>query len=202
MCRSVLVFLLASLLVPSAVAGNIDQAARAGDVPALQQQLAGGADPNQTAEDGEPLLLIAALAGHQEAVTLLLEAGADVGVRNENGMTALHAAAYAGHADIVELLIAKGAAVDLADNRFGVTALHVSSEENRPAVVALLLSRGAAVEPQEINGLTPLSRAGYRGHWGIADMLFAHGAGCQPEDMVGPDLYRDCNQRKADARKE
>ena len=81
-----------------------------GDIAAMKQALADGADPNtKDPQSGSTLLAIAALMGHTEVVAVLLEHGADVNVKSKDGGTALHAAAFLGRADTVKLLLEKGA---------------------------------------------------------------------------------------------
>jgi ankyrin repeat protein len=67
----------ALLIVAGASSADLLQAVQSGDVGAVAASLAGGADPNATAEDGPPALYFAALRGHADVVEVLLEAGAD-----------------------------------------------------------------------------------------------------------------------------
>ena len=197
-CRAWLVPL---VLVPllafnsSARAGAIHDAARAGDLGSLQKLVVQGADVNERAVRDETPLMLATLAGHGEVVNYLLQRGADIGARNASGMTTLHAAAYGGHTDIVSLLIAKGAVVNDSSNLFGVTPLHLASEENRPGTVEELLKHGANVAAIERNGYSPVSRAGWREHWAVVGILLASGAACQPVEVVGDWLYKECTTR-------
>ena len=63
-------------------------------------------------------------------------------------------------------------------------------------MVRLLLDNGAEVDLLEASGpYTPLTRAGYREHWEIVELLIAHGARCQPVDIVGEWLETECNKR-------
>ena len=96
---------------------SLSAAAFIGDVAAMKQALAGGADPNtKDPQSGSTLLAIAALMGHTEVVDLLLEHGADVNAKSRDGGTALHAAAFLGRAEIVKLLLDKGADTTLRNN--------------------------------------------------------------------------------------
>jgi ankyrin repeat protein len=194
-CWLQLVLVCLLLASPITQAGNIHDAARAGDLEQLQKMVVQGADVNEKAVRDETPLMHAALAGQGEVVNYLLQRGANINARNASGMTALHAAAYAGHSDIVRLLIAKGAKVSDASNRFGVTALHVAAEENQIETVKTLLHLGVDVNVIEINGYSAISRSGFRQHWEVLTLLLANGANCQQADVVGDWLYQECTSR-------
>ena len=94
-----------------------------GDLTAVKQALADGADPNaQDPQSGSTLLATAALMGHTEIVALLLEHGADINGRSRDGGTALHAAAFLGRIETVKFLLEKGADANLQSN-IGGTAM-------------------------------------------------------------------------------
>ena len=189
--------LLISLFAASAIvhAGSIHDAAKSGDLDQVQLLIVQGVDVNEKAIRDETPLIIASLAGNGEIVNYLLQRGANIYARNASGMTALHAAAYGGHTDIVLLLIAKGAKVNDASNRFGVTPLHVASEENHIETVQALLKHGADTSAVEAHGYSALSRAGWREHWDVLELLLANGAVCQGVDIAGDWLYQECTTR-------
>lgn len=85
-------------------------AARTGDIEAIKQHLAEGADVNETRFEMPPVAW-AAIMGQTQAAELLIQHGADVNGRNRDGNTALHLAAFLGHAETAELLIKNGANV-------------------------------------------------------------------------------------------
>ena len=196
MPRLILLLLVSIGTASPSFGGAIHDAAKKGDLKQVEQLIAQGADVNVRGTNGETPLTIAALGGRQTVVALLLEAGADLQIRNKGGLTPLHAAAYGGHRDVVELLLAKGVDVNDANNRFGVSPLHLAAEENRKDVVELLLVSGANVKAKEINGYTPLSRAGFREFWDVVRLLRQHGALCQPASEVGDWLYQECAKLK------
>ena len=99
---------------------SLSEAAFTGDIAALKQALAGGADPNtKDPQSGGTLLATAALMGHTEVVALLLEHGADINAKSRDGGTALHAAAFLGRAETVKFLLDKGADTTLRSNMGG-----------------------------------------------------------------------------------
>ena len=189
--------LLISLLSVSAIvhAAPIHEAAKSGDLDQVQLLIVQGVDVNEKATRDETPLIIASLAGNGEIVNYLLQRGANIYARNASGLTALHAAAYGGHTDIILLLIAKGAKVNDASNRFGVTPLHVASEENHIETVQALLKHGADTSAVEVHGYSALSRAGWREHWDVLELLLANGAVCQGVDLAGDWLYQECTTR-------
>jgi len=176
-------------------AATIHDAAKSGDLEQIQRLTVDGVDVNQKAARDETPLMIASLAGQGEIVNYLLQRGADIDARNASGLSSLHAAAYAGHTDIVKLLVAKGADVNDDANDFGVTPLHLASEENHIGTVQVLLRQGANASAIEVNGYSAMTRAGWREHWDIVQILLASGATCQQADKVGDWLYQECTTR-------
>ena len=104
----------------SNAAQSLSEAAFTGDILAMKQALADGADPNtQDPQSGSTVLATAALMGHTEIVALLLEHGVDVNAKSRDGGTALHAAAFLGRAETVKLLLENGADTTLRNNMRG-----------------------------------------------------------------------------------
>ena len=101
-------------------AQNLSTVVFIGDIKAVKQALAGGADPNtMDPQSGSTLLATAALMGHTKVVALLLEHGANINARSRDGGTALHAAAFLGRAETVKLLLDKGADTIIQNNMGG-----------------------------------------------------------------------------------
>ena len=97
---------------------SIHEAVAAGNIEAVKQHLADGADVNATDEVGwTPLhrAVIGSHTDHTETAEFLIASGADVNARNAIGWTPLFYAAAktgSGHKEIVELLIANNADVN------------------------------------------------------------------------------------------
>ena len=139
----------------------------------------------------------AARSGDVSAVKQLLGQGVDVNLKGQNDATPLIVATLEGQTAVAELLIDSGGDINNQQNRFGITPLHAAAEENHIEIVKLLLEKGADVNLREASGgYTPLSRAGYREHWDIVIILMQHGAGCQPVELVGDWLFKECAQRE------
>ena len=124
---------------------SIHKAAYGGNIEAVKQHLAAGADVD--ARDnvvGVTPLFGAITFGHNEIVELLLANGADVNAKNsfaDGGWTPLHQAAWGGHTEAAELLIAKGANVN-AKNDDGETPLDGAIEDNHTETANLLRKHG------------------------------------------------------------
>ena len=102
---------------PSAKAPDISitQAAETGNIEAIKQHLAAGADVNTMTAS----LHRAAYNKHKEIIELLITNGVDVNAKNDAAETPLHLATTK---EIAELLIANGADVNATTNR-GTTPL-------------------------------------------------------------------------------
>lgn len=89
------------------------QAAREGEVQALEQLIAAGADVNATNADGNTALWLACFAERLDALDRLIEAGAQVDHANDNEATCLMFASSTGKVEIVRRLLRAGADLTL-----------------------------------------------------------------------------------------
>lgn len=87
------------------------EAARAADLKAAEELLAGGSDPNEKDDQGRTALHFAAAKGSVPIVKALLEAGADIQSTDQQGCTPLYFAAGYGWKPVVALLLDRGADV-------------------------------------------------------------------------------------------
>jgi ankyrin repeat protein len=115
--KSQLIAIVAAVLVvgcskPAPPDISIHDAAYEGNIEAVKQHLASGADVNEKAEEGVAPLHVAAQEGHNQVIELLIDNGADVNSKDGDEGTPLHMAAANGHKGIAELLIVKGADVN------------------------------------------------------------------------------------------
>ena len=107
--KHALITIAAVLLVgcgPSEADRALLKAAERGNIKAVKQQLAAGADLSANREDGVTPLHNAVGKGHKKIVELLIAEGADVNEKTNDGVTPLH---FATTKEIAELLIAEGA---------------------------------------------------------------------------------------------
>jgi cytohesin len=188
----------------SGVKDSIHTAAGIGNIEAVKQHLASGADVNAKTDVWRHTPLHrAACFGHKEIVELLIAEGADVNAKREEEWTPLHYAACFGHKEIAELLIAKGADVN-AKSDFG-TPLDSGIRRKRTEVANLLrkhdgmtgeelkaiealkqhLAAGADVNAKDDGGVTPLHTAALHGYNELAELLIAAGADVNAKDNSG-----------------
>jgi ankyrin repeat protein len=119
------------------------------------------AELNVTDSDWPSPIVYASSEATLQVLKLLLDGGADA--RSEDpgnpGWTALHAACERSDPDpaFAELLIEHGADVNAVTKNSKTTPLH--NAVSSAAVVQLLLEEGALVDPQDLDGITPLSHA-------------------------------------------
>jgi len=154
---------------------SIHYAAGEGNIEAVKQHLAAGADVNAN-DTGLTPLHYAAGEGHKELVELLIVKGADVSAKNKFGETPLHWAAGEGHKELVELLIANGADVNARRSKYGggYTPLHVAATEGHKEIAELLINKGSDVNAKEdFLGRTPLHYAGTKE---MIELLIDNGA--------------------------
>jgi TonB family protein len=88
----------------SSTAIPLIRAAADGDVGAVKEQVAGGADVNARTPIGDTALIRAAFFGHAEVVRVLLAAGADARARDGYDLTAYEWSVRKGFYDVARLL--------------------------------------------------------------------------------------------------
>ena len=103
MKHTILTLTITSLLAINAFADPIHDAAKVGDLAAVQAQLDAGVDVNAKDWLGGTALLEAAIKGHKEVVELLIAKGADVNAKDKYGKTPLYLAAERGHKEVASL---------------------------------------------------------------------------------------------------
>lgn len=110
----------------------------AGDVTAVHELLAVGADPNASVRHGYRALQAASEHGHPACVRALLAAGADPNLADDAGMTPLHRATIDSHVQCMAALLAAGADAAVA-SAAGWCALHSAAQRESADVFQLLL---------------------------------------------------------------
>jgi len=116
------------------------KAAMNGNIEAVKQHLAVGADVNIKDDNwGATPLHFAARNGHENVAELLVVKGAALNNKDDDGRTPLHMVADIGHNGITELLIAKGADVNAKDKK-NYTPL--DEAKNKPETADLLRKHG------------------------------------------------------------
>lgn len=159
-----LIVLLITLHVSSdALAQDVFDAARQGDLKRLEQLYKLKADTvNAVNEAGFPVLVIAGYHHQNEAVEFLLRHGANIHKDSPEGPVLL-AAAYKGYNDLLTLLLPYKPDINAA-NELGTTALMYAVMRGNEEMVMLLLKSGANKAAQEKSGRTALYYAQLSGH--------------------------------------
>jgi cytohesin len=158
---------------------------RRGNIEAVKQAIADGADLETTNEGGNTPLLSATKANQKEIAELLIANGADVNAKGKRGWTPLHTAAAYGHKEIVELLIANGADVN-TKMQGGSTPLHHAALRGRKDMVELLIANGANMNARSGSmKWTPLHEAARKDNKEIAELLIAKGADVNAKSEYG-----------------
>jgi len=86
------------------LAGALQDAARAGNLPQVEQLLQQGAALNAADAQGRTPLALAAMQGHTAVVQRLLAAGANTALVDNDGMNALQHARRLGYDGIAHLI--------------------------------------------------------------------------------------------------
>ena len=125
----------------------LHQAVIDGNIEAVKQHIAAGADVNAKDENGVTPLH---WTETEEIAELLIAKGADVNAKDDwSGSTPLHRAATFGYKEIAELLIAKGADVN-ARTGSGETPLDLAIKYKNTGYVADLLRKHGGKTAKEL----------------------------------------------------
>ena len=157
------------------------QAAKQGDVAAVERQIAEGVDVNQRSDYGWTALMFACREGHKDAAERLLAAGANPNLVSDRiavattapypASSALREAIDNGHVDIATLLLDVGASIDHE-------AIVLAGKLGDIAVLEQLDALGAEFNTQSQLSYypSPLVMAAGEGHVETIRWLLEHGA--------------------------
>ena len=176
--RTVRMFSMVAILLSLAAqvaAGEIHEAIRRGDLPAVQRLVAADRTLLSAKDaDGSPPLHVAAQAGNLEITKYLIDAGADVMAGDNENSNALHVAAIGANTAVIDLLLSKGLDVNSADVN-GYNALLFAAGRNRWDIVKYLASKGAKLDCRSNGGTTLVHLAARRGNLDVLKELVAAG---------------------------
>lgn len=177
MSKWILAVVVAASSLAAAVTGSaVADAAKDGDIAALQALLAQHADVNAPQVDGGTALHWAAYRDDLAMTRLLLKAGAGAKASNRYGVTPLSLACTNGNGAIVELLLEAGANPNTA-LAGGETPLMTAARTGKVEAVQALLSHGANVHArEEYYGQNALMWAAAEGNVAVIKALIKAGA--------------------------
>ena len=194
-------FALALVLAWEASAAELHDAARRGDLAAVERLLAAGAQVDATDGGGATPLYLASGEGHTAVVARLLAAGGDPrrpasGPFGSTG-TPIHAAVRYGHLDVVRVLLEAGVDPNLPDDGVG-PPLHTALRRGQAAIAELLKSSGARPDRAEpVAGLI-VSADSAAGRDTAAACTVCHELTKHPEQArQGPPLWDIVGRSKA-----
>jgi len=146
------------VLLSAALGARVHDAAIRNDPGAVRAALARGDFVDETDENGDTALIIAAALGSSEAVEALLEGGSNVSASND-GDTPLHFAAMKDQVEAANLLLSWGAPFDLRNGDLRTPLAMAAWYGKSTEVAELLLSKGASDFLVDRRGLSPLHLA-------------------------------------------
>jgi ankyrin repeat protein/beta-lactamase regulating signal transducer with metallopeptidase domain len=159
----------------TALADDLIESARRGNVRDVSELIAGGADVNAVVPGDGSALIGAARENRIQMVTFLIEQGADVNLAVPGDGNPLIVAAARGARDVVQYLLDRGADVDASVPGDG-SALIVAARSGRLPLVTFLIERGADVNLAVRGDGNPLIAASARGAIDVVQYLLDHGA--------------------------
>jgi cytochrome c len=170
---TLLLLLFAGLLLLStdSLADPIHDAAKNGDVVAVEEALDSGVDPNKSNGLATPLYY-AVTKEHVEAVKLLISRGADVNLETTWGPPIVNAA-WKCNIEILQLLLTHGANSRSAFKTD--TALHMAAERGHLACVKLLVDSGADINALNKFREPPIHLAKKNGHENVVQYFVEQG---------------------------
>jgi ankyrin repeat protein len=119
---------------------GLHNAARNGDLPAIQRYVAAGMSVDSRDDEGKTPLMRAADA---KIAGWLVSNGADVNAMDHNGDTALMEQARAGNTDVVKVLVKSGSNLDRKSTTYKSTALEQALDAEKLDVAQVLRDAGA-----------------------------------------------------------
>ena len=152
---------------------------------------------DETDENGDTVLHIAADTGNPQAIKLAVKSGASLVVKNNRGLTPyqlaqrrektrkcsrippkyrdVHTACREGQLDTVKVALCHSVSVNDKGENYN-TPLHSACSSGRIEVASLLLSLGADVSARQEQDQTPLYSACHHGNVAVVSLLLNHGA--------------------------
>ena len=175
----------------------------------LALRLLADREVDETDDNGNTLLHLAADSGQLDAIELAVKSGASLVVENNEGQTAcqlaqkrwakpvetvksndipvltLQAACRDGDVQAVKVALCQGVSVQHRDEQNENTPLHTACENGQTQIASLLIQLGAEVDTRNKDGVTPLHLACEFGHKETAELLLRRGSKVDTPDTAG-----------------
>jgi ankyrin repeat protein len=181
-------------------ARQLIEAAKVGDLVALESMVASGCRIQARDEDGDTALMYASAFGEADVLVWLLEKGACADSKNEAGSTALMDAARLGWWECVKVLVNAGCDMDCADCQ-GDTALMLvvgaseDVDEDCGKCAAILLEAGCDLAVEDPSGRCAEERARVSGAGKLEAMIAAETERRILEKSVAPWVSASAGKR-------
>ncbi|MCE7980488.1 MAG: ankyrin repeat domain-containing protein [Caldilinea sp. CFX5] len=174
-------------------------AASQGDLAAVQQWLAQGANIHAADGAGVTALIAAAYANHLAVAEFLIEAGADVNVQDNTQQSAYLIATSEGYVDLLRLTLQAGADVQRTDSYNG-TGLIRAADRGHVEIIQVLLETPIKLDHINRLGWTALLEAiilgdGGARHTEVVRLLVEAGADVNLADGNGVSPLAHAQQR-------
>lgn len=147
---------------------GLHRAAHDGNVAAIRQLIAEGANVNARDRRRRTPSIVAAFRSQDAALKALAEGGADMNAQDEVGYDVVTIAAVAGDAELMQLALDFGNRPDLIHTNWDGTALIAASELGHAEVVRRLVAAGSPLDHVNNLGWTALLEAVILGDGGPA----------------------------------
>jgi len=141
---------------------------------------------DQTTDEGQTALIIAAEKNHIQIMKLLFDKGASALITDKKGYTALHMAAQEGSVDAVDFLIKEykvnmNQALPLPDGR---TAVHIAAKKNHLNILLSLAANNANMQIVDYNQLTAMHYAAAHGSINVVQQLLKYNIPVLQKDNI------------------
>lgn len=143
---------------PTELTMNIIEAASSGDLAAVEEALAQGADIHAQDARGQTALIAAAYGNHLDVARRLIELGADVNVQDRTQQSAYLITTADGYLELLNMTLAAGADVHSTDS-FNGTGLIRAADRGHVEIIKRLLETDIKIDHVNRLGWTALLEA-------------------------------------------